>query len=530
MTGKIIGFLSVLDVVPVEHTELYESILKIFGARAGAELERKQTETALRLAKEAAEVANKAKSEFLANMSHELRTPLNGILGYAQILQRSFNLNTQRNGITVIEQCGNHLLNLINDILDFSKIEAGKMELYPRDFHLPSFLSGISEIIRIKAEQKKIEFRFMADPDLPTSIHADDKRLRQILLNLLGNAVKFTEQGNVTFSVQQICQNLSVFPPLSTLQFCIQDTGVGITPELVEKIFQPFEQAGSIIQRSEGTGLGLSISQKIITLMGSQIQVSSILNQGSTFWFEVEFPISNEWASSVTPIQQQKVIGYQGQRRKILIVDDKEMNRNVLQEVLTSLGFECFEASQGEEGYEQALAIKPDLMITDLVMPVLDGFELTRRLRQSSNLKNLIIIASSASVLEIYQTQSLEVGCDGFLPKPIEIEPLLICLKEHLYLDWIYEHNPNPKNILLCQEQFNLNSLDAPSLQILKTIYESARIGDIETIQNEAQRLQTLLPDHQEFAQYILHLAEEFEDQKIFKLVAQYVASGSDSQ
>lgn len=367
-------------------------------------VERKRIEKQLRFAEEVAQNSSQAKSEFLANMSHELRTPLNGILGFTQILQRTESLTEKgRKGVGIIYQCGSHLLTLINDVLDLSKIEARKLELHPVDFYLPAFIDSVTEICRIRAEQKVIAFHVELDPDLPTGIHADEKRLRQVLINLLGNAIKFTHQGSVTFKVQVVGEESNANGQTNyKIRFQIIDTGTGITPEQAEKIFQPFEQVGNQKQQSEGTGLGLAISQKIVLLLGGQIQVESEFGKGSTFWFEAKLPESKDWAKVSRVVEQGTIIDYQGQRRTILIADDRWENRSVIVNLLEPVGFTVVEASQGEEGWEQALAHKPDLIITDLVMPILDGFELINRLRESEQFKEIaikLVVASKPILL-----------------------------------------------------------------------------------------------------------------------------------
>ncbi|HEY9659338.1 MAG TPA: ATP-binding protein, partial [Allocoleopsis sp.] len=342
-------------------------------------------------AEEIAQSANRAKSEFLANMSHELRTPLNGILGYAQICQKDRALSEQqKNRIAVIHQCGEHLLTLINDVLDLSKIEARKMELYPKEFHFDEFLQSIAEICKIKAEQKGISLIYQTLSPLPRVIRADDKRLRQVLLNLLGNAVKFTETGTIAFKVGYHEQKI---------RFQVEDSGVGIASDQLEEIFQPFQQVGDNSRKPEGTGLGLAISRQLIEMMGGALQVRSTLGAGSTFWFDLDLP---EIASSIDAVNpsQRPIIGIKGNQRKILVVDDKPTNRAILVNLLEPIGFDMLEAVDGEDGLTKAQMFHPDAILLDLVMPNLDGFEATRRLRAMPTLKDTIVIAVSASVFE----------------------------------------------------------------------------------------------------------------------------------
>ncbi|MCP6757973.1 MAG: ATP-binding protein [Fischerella sp. CENA71] len=493
-------------------------------------IERKRIEQELRQAEEIAQNSSQAKSEFLANMSHELRTPLNGILGYAQILQRTEPLTEKgRKGVEIIYQCASHLLTLINDILDLSKIEARKLELNPIDFYLPAFLDSIIEISRIRAEQKVIRFDVQLDPALPTGIRTDEKRLRQVLINLLGNAIKFTHQGSVTFTVEVISQeseqstNDNKQTTNYTIRFEVRDTGVGINSEQVEKIFLPFEQAGNQKRQTEGTGLGLAISQKIVALMGSQIQVQSEFGKGSTFWFEVQLPEAKDWAKLSRVIEKRTIIGYEGQRRTILVVDDRWENRSVIVNLLEPAGFTVVEATDGQEAWEQAIAYKPDLIITDLVMPIMDGFEFIKRLRQSSPFKEIPVIASSASVFATDKYKSIDAGADTFLPKPVEGDALLEMLRQYLQLEWIYDSKAENT------KKTNVVSLDVsadmipPANDILQKLLELSQDGDIQGILEITAQLSAFDENLTPFTQQIIQLASNFQIKRLETFIQQYI-------
>ncbi|MBD2204015.1 response regulator [Calothrix sp. FACHB-1219] len=472
----------------------------------------------LKEAKELADSANRAKSEFLANMSHELRTPLNGILGYAQILQASKSLSDkQQKGINIINQCASHLLTLINDILDLSKIEARKMELYPTSFHFPSFLQAVSEICRIKAEQKGISFVYQPDGLLPIGIHADEKRLRQVLINLLGNAIKFTEKGSVTFTVkiQQIKNAYQDESSTYQIRFMVEDTGVGMTSEQLEKIFLPFEQVGNVKKQSEGTGLGLAISQKIVAMMGGTIEVESQPEKGSIFWFDAEISESREWADKSKVSQQGTIISFQGEKRKILVVDDRWENRSVLVNLLEPIGFEIVEAKDGQEGLEKIAESIPNLIITDVSMPGMNGLEMIQHLRNSPDWSHLKIIVSSASVFDSDKQKSLDAGGDDFLPKPVQASELFEKLQTYLELEWIYDDNDT--NSPITQE------VVLPPIDELQKLYELALKGRIKAIQNQLSQIEKIDTKFRPFVQELQQLAQSFQIEKIQTIMEKYI-------
>jgi PAS domain S-box-containing protein len=459
------------------------------------------------------------RSDFLAQMSHELRTPLNAILGYAQILRRDPKHLTknQAAGLATIQESGHHLLNLINDILDLARLEAAKLPLYLADTALAPFLTVVADIIRVKADEKGVLFTYHAAPDLPGAVVVDNKRLRQVLLNLLGNAVKFTDRGEVVLNVQKVA-----LPEISQdhggetvrLRFEVRDSGVGMSDEQMSRLFQPFEQVGEERRREAGTGLGLAISQQLIRRMGSIIHVESKPGGGSLFWFELDLPVSTE-VMPAESTRQRIVTGYEGPRKKLMIVDDVPQNRLMLMDATLPLGFEVVDAENGRQCLDLLDSARPDLILMDVMMPVMDGYEATRRIRELPDFASIPVIFVSASVTPSDEVKSRVAGANAFLTKPIEHDALLNVIGEQLSLTWTYEAHEEQA----AEEHDETASLVIPPPDEIEKLYQLARLGNMQQINAEAERVKSLDPRYVAFAKRLQSLAENYQSRAIVSLL-----------
>ena len=474
--------------------------------------QRHEAARALNAAKEAADTASRAKSYFLASVSHELRTPLNGILGYTQILRRDTALgDKQRGGIDVIHESAEHLLALINDVLDLSKIEAGRIDLHPADFDLSAFVAGVERVFAPRAREKGILFETAVATDLPRWVRGDEQRLRQIVFNLVANAVKFTGRGGAVFSVQRVVAEQG-----GAIRFSVSDTGPGIAAADLTKLFEPFTQVGNRAGvAATGTGLGLAISRSLVERMGGALSVESKSGRGSRFWFDVVLPDTAAAPATIRP--NRAIVGYEGARRRVLVVDDNTANRSVLVDMLAPLGFELTEAADGDTAVDAAARFRPDLVLMDLRLPGgIDGLEATRRIRRSDLGPATRIIAISASAYDLDRRECFAAGCDAFLAKPFREEDLWAHIGTQLGLTW------QQTEAVDSREPFT-GDIEPPPPGEAAALHELAAKGDVVGLRQRADALLALDPKYAPFAQHVLELAARFKMKAVRHFVARYL-------
>ncbi|HSH04720.1 MAG TPA: ATP-binding protein [Anaerolineae bacterium] len=485
-------------------------------SQMSAEIEdRKQAQKQAQEAQTTAETANQAKSIFLANMSHELRTPLSAILGFAQVLGQSNNLAPEdKEKIRIIGQSGQHLLTVINQILDMSKIEAGRMTLEERPFSLPALIRDIEAMFTLRAQNQDINFAVTLPANLPTMVEGDNVKIRQILINLLGNAFKFSAQGHVQLQIFYI-------PPhdqQAQIHITIKDTGPGIQPHELDLIFEPFMQAESSRDGGQGTGLGLPLSRQFAQLMGGDITARNVGDQpGHGAIFECYLPLTLINATTIpTPSSPDRIVGLAPDQPnyRILIVDDSWINRQLLVQLLAPLGFALQEANNGREAIDVWQKWRPHLIWMDMYMPEMDGDEATRQIKAQPDSEETIIIAITANAFLEDQERILDAGCVDIIHKPFQVEDIFQALATHLGLVYQYEHLPSTTDTT---PQFDWEAIPTDYLRQLQTAVSLGAMEDIDTIIAKIKKHES------DLANALHKLAYNFEYEQILSLLNNHI-------
>jgi signal transduction histidine kinase/DNA-binding response OmpR family regulator len=469
-----------------------------------------QTAQELESARAQAEAANEAKSQFLSSMSHELRTPLNGVLGYSQILQRDLQLSVEhRESLQAIEHCGEHLLALINDVLDFSRIESGQLDLQTTACNLPKLLTSVCAIVRPRADAKGLSLTLVTAPDLPRAIRVDQAKLRQVIVNLLGNATKFTDQGGVTLEVSERFR--------TDLVFTIRDTGVGIPASQIEDIFDAFRQteAGKAV---EGTGLGLAISRRLVEAMGGTLTAESEVGRGSVFTATLPLVEENEATlETADESRQPEVVRLApGQEVAVLVADDRDTNRDILVRLLEGAGFTTQEAVNGQEALDTLRSGLFPLVLMDIRMPVMGGLEATRLIRRDPTIASTVVIGVSASVFPDSEERIVAAGCDDFLTKPLRASELFAKIGQHMGVSFINptEASTEPRDAAapLTEEQAG---------RIALRLRDAVDVGDVSELDLLAEELRHEPGSGRHYGDTIGRLARAFDFDGLLALAAE---------
>jgi signal transduction histidine kinase/DNA-binding response OmpR family regulator len=524
---KIINNLATTNRSIVKVLENFTQELESKVEQRTAQLEASIQNTEAALAQ--AQNANKAKSRFLANMSHELRTPLNAILGFTQLMCRDTSMEQEhQENLKIINRSGEHLLKLINDILEMSKIEVGQITFNETRFDLHTMLKSLEEMLQLKAKAKNLALIFQIANNVPRFIKTDEGKLRQIIINLLGNALKFTSQGSINLTVKLEENNKLVkdkidflFSDTYSLYFAVEDTGPGIEAEEMEQLFSPFEQTKIGRISNEGTGLGLSICQKFVELMGGELKVQSTVGQGSIFAFNILIKIKDtEIIETIEQIPQEnkKVICLAPNQPKyrILAVDDVAPSRLLLKKLLSEIGFEVQEAGNGLETVQLWQEWHPDLILMDMRMPVMDGYEATKQIKSQPQGEKTIIIALTASAFEEERVEILAAGCDDFMRKPFYETELLEKIGQHLNVNYLYQEQVESSTTAqLSLAELTPENLTVMSLEWRSQLYEAAAKVDNQEI---LQLLAEIPQEYEALAKGLENLVEQFRCDKIIDL------------
>jgi signal transduction histidine kinase/DNA-binding response OmpR family regulator len=464
--------------------------------------EHKKTDTKLAQALKMADSANSAKSRFLSNMSHEIRTPLNSIIGYSYILHKDPSIpEHRRQAVDTLKRSGEHLSALIEDILDIARIEARKFELNYEPLNFHEFIEHLVRIYKVQAEDKGLLFRCQIVNTLPQQVRADEKRVGQILINILSNAIKFTQSGEIVIRVGYSS---------GVATFHIIDTGQGIAPEQLQEIFQPFTRLNTTTGNAiSGSGLGLTISKILAEIMGGDLAVSSELGKGTTFTVRLFLP---NLGTMTEFVPQENIVGYRGRRQKILIVDDQPEHRDVMRSILEPLGFIIHTASSGAECLLQTQQHKPDLILLDLTMPVMNGIATAMQLRKNAFLKPIIVLSANAYPED--RVAAIQAGCNDFLAKPVQVHHLLAKLKLHTSLTWNYQTDETDNS------EVTENELQLPPAEIIQSLQAFVRIGDLLGLNKKLEELVKNNPEYLPLSQRIKVLTSEFRLAEIKKLLA----------